>query len=68
MNITECKVFHWYEVIDGCGIIEDGSTIQFINISDTGNYCVIGESRYDEMGISLSKENAIRVCITEIFF
>jgi hypothetical protein len=68
LSVKECKCCHWYEIVDGCGTIKNGSTIQYMCINENKHHQLIGESKYDETGYFLNDEEASKILVSEIFF
>lgn len=68
ISIKECEQYHWYMIVDGCGIIKDGSTIQYMVINENNHHHLIGETEYDETGYFLDEDEASKVLVSEIIF
>lgn len=64
--LNECIPYHWYEVINGTGIIAVGQTIQYIKGGDY--HLIIGDQSLDEIGITVSEADSERIMVKEIFF
>lgn len=63
MLLKECENFKWYDVVDGCGRLKDGSTIMYINKTDHGLHHIVVESLVDEIGSMIDEDFAERISV-----
>jgi hypothetical protein len=68
MFLNECKYNHWYEIIDGCSVLKNGTTILYEKILNDGSHFVISDHCLEETGIIVSNEKGKQIFVEELFF
>ncbi len=68
MVLTDCEFNKWYEVIDGCSALENGSTILYEGLAESGNHFVIAEGLVDEIGRIITPKMAGKIIVEELVF
>lgn len=66
--LKDCVYNHWYIIVNGCGVIENNSIIQFIKKNEEHDCFLIAENYIDEKGLVISLEDSKKITVDEIFF
>lgn len=64
IHLNECVMYHWYNVVDGGGFIDNDTTVQFIG-ENKGDYLLIGECLINEIGIRVPMNKAHNILLRE---